>query len=340
MSALRTKFAGLAAGLTALVGLAAAPLSAHAQDGGYRDWREWDQPAPPAPVRRPRLWSEQYDESVPEWEAPRPPRPRYVEPREHREPPRPRRYDDWQAEDDYDSWQRPERETRPRPVPNPAPAWKRESPPEPEVQIGGGIMDGGGRPYIAPEAPPRIAFRAGYMPGSIVIDTSARKLYYVTGPTSAFAYPIGVGREGFSWTGNEKVSRVADWPDWHPPEEMRKRKPELPEKMTGGIKNPLGAKAIYLGNTLYRIHGTNDPKSIGRAESSGCFRMMNKHVLHLASLVKVGTPVSVLFALNREVVASREPERQRTWQERPRWPRWYQRRYRDEPAWGRDGYLR
>jgi lipoprotein-anchoring transpeptidase ErfK/SrfK len=165
--------------------------------------------------------------------------------------------------------------------------------------------DGGGRPDIVPVAPPRVAFAGGYMPGSIVIDTSQRKLYYVTGPMSAFAYPIGVGREGFAWTGSEKVSRVADWPDWYPPAEMRKRKPELPEKMLGGVKNPLGAKAIYLGNTLYRIHGTNDPKSIGKAESSGCFRMLNQHVLHLASMVGVGTPVTVVQTLSKARYASK-----------------------------------
>ena len=121
----------------------------------------------------------------------------------------------------------------------------------------------------------------------------------MTRPTAAFAYPIGVGREGFSWTGSEKVSNITDWPDWYPPAEMRKRKPELPERMLGGLNNPLGAKAIYLGNTLYRIHGTNDPKSIGRAESSGCFRMLNAHVLHLASLVQVGTPVTVVRSLGK-----------------------------------------
>lgn len=170
---------------------------------------------------------------------------------------------------------------------------------------------GGPRPDITPVAPPRVAFAGGFVPGSIVIDTSRRKLYYVTGMTQAFAYPIGVGREGFSWTGAEKVSRVADWPDWYPPAEMRKRKPELPEKMLGGVNNPLGAKAIYLGNTLYRIHGTNDPKSIGKAESSGCFRMLNAHVLHLASLVQVGTSVTVVQSLAPNKVASKAPAKPR-----------------------------
>lgn len=171
--------------------------------------------------------------------------------------------------------------------------------------------DGGGQPSIVPIAPPRVAFGGGYVPGSIVIDIGARKLYYVTGPTSAFAYPIGVGREGFSWTGAEKVSRIADWPDWYPPAEMRKRKPELPERMLGGLNNPLGAKAIYLGNTLYRIHGTNDPKSIGRAESSGCFRMLNAHVLHLAGLTQVGAQVTVAKSLGRAKVASKAPVKSR-----------------------------
>ncbi len=163
---------------------------------------------------------------------------------------------------------------------------------------------GGAQPYIEPKAPPVVAFAADHAPGSIVIDTSARKLYYVRPGMSAFAYQIGVGRDGFSWTGTEKVSRVADWPDWFPPAEMRERKPELPEKMTGGLNNPLGAKAIYLGNTLYRIHGTNDPKSIGRAESSGCFRMLNAHVLHLASLVQIGAGVTVVRSLGRPPVTA------------------------------------
>lgn len=178
-------------------------------------------------------------------------------------------------------------------------------------------VDGGQRPYIRPVAPPRIAFGGRYPIGSIVIDTGARKLYFVTGPTSAFAYSIGVGREGFAWTGTQKVSRIQNWPDWYPPDEMRKRRPELPKRMLGGLRNPLGAKAIYLGNTLYRIHGTNEPKSVGRAESSGCFRMTNENVLHLASLVKVGTPVTVVRSLNGRVLVSnanssdREVPRQR-----------------------------
>jgi len=150
-----------------------------------------------------------------------------------------------------------------------------------------------------------------------------------------------VGRQGFAWTGKEKVARITDWPDWYPPAEMRQRRPELPQRMLGGVHNPLGAKAIYLGNTLYRIHGTNDPKSIGKAESSGCFRMMNENVLHLASLVKVGTEVTIVRSLKGSVVASsaapqaassNKASSNRAWRDRtsiervPR-PRWDDRDY-------------
>jgi lipoprotein-anchoring transpeptidase ErfK/SrfK len=157
-----------------------------------------------------------------------------------------------------------------------------------------------------------IAFPHDFPTNSIVIDTGARKLYFVLFNNHAYEYPISVGRDGFNWTGTETVSRKQAWPDWHPPAEMRERDPSLPEKMTGGVRNPLGAMALYLGNSLYRIHGTNDVKSIGQAQSSGCFRMLNPAVLHLASLVDVGTPVTVVSSLpeNREI--SRAPEGART----------------------------
>ena len=127
-----------------------------------------------------------------------------------------------------------------------------------------------------------------------MIDTQKRQLLLVTSADTALRYPISVGREGFSWTGTEKISRIADWPDWHPPAEMRQREPHLPEKMLGGIRNPLGAKALYLGNSLYHIHGTNDASTIGRASSSGCFRMLNGHVVDLGSRVSVGATVVVV----------------------------------------------
>jgi lipoprotein-anchoring transpeptidase ErfK/SrfK len=172
----------------------------------------------------------------------------------------------------------------------------------------GGVRDGGARPAIAPVVPPIVSFSSDFAANSIVIDTGARKLYYVLADQNAYEYRIGVGREGFSWTGTEKISRQQAWPDWYPPAEMRERDPKLPEKMLGGVKNPLGAMALYLGDTLYRIHGTNDPKSIGRAESSGCFRMLNSAVLHLASIAQIGTPVTVVNSLPKQQEVSRAVE--------------------------------
>ncbi|HJZ33396.1 MAG TPA: L,D-transpeptidase [Hyphomicrobiaceae bacterium] len=168
---------------------------------------------------------------------------------------------------------------------------------EPSLAADGDVRDGGPRPDIAPVAPATVAFEAAYPANSIVIDTGARALYYVLPDKQAYRYPISVGREGFNWTGTETISRKQAWPDWYPPAEMRERDPRLPEKMTGGTKNPLGAMALYLGNSLYRIHGTNDVKSIGQAQSSGCFRMLNGAVLHLAQLAEVGTSVTVVSAL-------------------------------------------
>ena len=167
-------------------------------------------------------------------------------------------------------------------------------------QKGGDIRSGGARPVIVPVAPPVVAFPLTFPTSSLVIDTGGRKLYYVLPNNKAYAYPISVGREGFDWTGTETISRKQAWPDWYPPTEMRERDSSLPEKMTGGLKNPLGAMALYLGNTLYRIHGTNDVKSIGRAQSSGCFRMLNSAVLHLASLAETGTTVSVVSSLPKQ----------------------------------------
>jgi lipoprotein-anchoring transpeptidase ErfK/SrfK len=179
-----------------------------------------------------------------------------------------------------------------------------DAPRRPQRPLGPAIADGGPRPSISPISPTTVAFRGSQAPGTIVIDTGGRQLLLVKSGGEALRYPISVGREGFSWTGAEKVSRIAEWPDWHPPAEMRMRDPRLPEKMTGGLRNPLGAKAIYLGNTLYRIHGTNDPKSIGRAASSGCFRMLNGHVLDLAGRINVGTQVVVVPRLPRTVASN------------------------------------
>lgn len=156
------------------------------------------------------------------------------------------------------------------------------------------IASGGPRPSIAPVEPPIVPLSKREKPGTIIIDTADRRLYYVISEYNAYEYPISVGRDGFRWTGNKVITRMRAWPSWHPPAEMHARQPGLPKKMTGGLRNPLGAKALYLGNSLYRIHGTNDRKTIGRAASSGCFRMMNAHVIHLASVAGVGTKVRVL----------------------------------------------
>lgn len=162
---------------------------------------------------------------------------------------------------------------------------------------GPSTLGGGGTPNISPVAPPKVAFPNSYGAGTVVIDTAGRRLYYVLSSSSAYRYPIAVGREGFTWTGTKSISKKVSWPDWTPPAEMLERKPELPEHMEGGIRNPLGAMALYLGNTLYRIHGTNNSKSIGTASSSGCIRMTNGHVMHLAGIAGVGTTVHVLNKL-------------------------------------------
>jgi lipoprotein-anchoring transpeptidase ErfK/SrfK len=165
---------------------------------------------------------------------------------------------------------------------------------EPEGEAFPPLMEGGPRPIIKPVAPARVYFVNTERPGTILIDTARRKLYYTLAATEAYEYPISVGRDGFTWTGTETINRIAEWPDWYPPKEMLQRDSRLPVKMSGGLRNPLGAVALFLGNSLYRIHGTNDAKTIGLAASSGCFRMLNEHALHLASLATVGTAVKVL----------------------------------------------
>ena len=130
--------------------------------------------------------------------------------------------------------------------------------------------------------------------GTLIIDTANTYLYLALGNGQAMRYGIGVGREGFTWAGSERVSRMAEWPDWHPPEEMIQRQPYLPRFMAGGEGNPLGARALYLGKTLYRIHGTNQPSTIGSFVSSGCVRLTNEDIQDLYDRVKVGSRVVVL----------------------------------------------
>jgi lipoprotein-anchoring transpeptidase ErfK/SrfK len=130
--------------------------------------------------------------------------------------------------------------------------------------------------------------------GTLIVDTQNTYLYLVLGPGKALRYGIGVGREGFTWSGSERVTKMAEWPDWNPPEEMIERQPYLPRFMAGGDGNPLGARALYLGKTIYRIHGTNQPSTIGTFVSSGCIRLTNEDVTDLYTRVKVGTRVVVL----------------------------------------------
>jgi lipoprotein-anchoring transpeptidase ErfK/SrfK len=131
-------------------------------------------------------------------------------------------------------------------------------------------------------------------PGTIIIDTPERLLYLVEGDGRAMRYGIGVGRPGFTWAGVHSVTNKREWPDWTPPDDMLKRRPDLPRHMEGGPENPLGARAMYLGSTLYRIHGSNEPWTIGTAVSSGCIRMRNEDVIDLYNRVKVGAKVVVI----------------------------------------------
>jgi len=139
-----------------------------------------------------------------------------------------------------------------------------------------------------------VAFATKEPPGTLIVDTPNTYLYYVLGGGRAIRYGVRVGRDGFTWTGVQKISRKAEWPDWHPPPEMIDRQPYLPRFMAGGPGNPLGARAMYLGNTVYRIHGTNQPSTIGKFVSSGCIGMLNEDVSDLFDRVKVGTRVVVL----------------------------------------------
>jgi lipoprotein-anchoring transpeptidase ErfK/SrfK len=153
----------------------------------------------------------------------------------------------------------------------------------------------GSRPSSSSPIPrATLAFAGPYRPGTIVINTAERRLYLVTGPGEALRYGIGVGRIGFTWAGTTAISAKREWPDWTPPDQMLHRRPELPRHMAGGIANPLGARAMYLGSSLFRIHGSNEPETIGQAVSSGCFRMTNEDAIDLYDRVAVGTKVVVL----------------------------------------------
>ena len=153
------------------------------------------------------------------------------------------------------------------------------------------------RPQAGPPARFRrqeVDYSTSERPGTIVIDTPNKYLYLVEGGGKALRYGVGVGRPGFEWAGVKQISRKAEWPGWTPPPQMLLRRPDLPRHMDGGIGNPLGARALYLGSSMYRIHGTNEPWTIGQNLSSGCIRMMNADVIDLYGRVKVGTRVIVM----------------------------------------------
>jgi lipoprotein-anchoring transpeptidase ErfK/SrfK len=148
-----------------------------------------------------------------------------------------------------------------------------------------------------------VVYPSDEAPGTIIVDTQNTFLYYILPGGTAIRYGIGVGREGFTWSGVKTVERKAEWPDWTPPPEMIARSPYLPRFMAGGVTNPLGARAMYLGGTFYRIHGTNAPSTIGRRATAGCIRMANEDVIDLYDRVKVGTKVVVLPAAERRAAA-------------------------------------
>ena len=160
---------------------------------------------------------------------------------------------------------------------------------------GPGVVEQGGRPVVDPRyMRQEVSYPGSEAAGTIVINTNERLLYLVQGNGRAIRYGIGVGRPGFTWAGTHTITNKREWPDWTPPEEMLRRRPDLPRHMEGGPDNPLGARAMYLGSTLYRIHGSNEPWTIGTQVSSGCIRMRNEDVVDLYGRVKVGTKVLVM----------------------------------------------
>ena len=148
-----------------------------------------------------------------------------------------------------------------------------------------------------------VAYSGPEAAGTIIVDTPNTYLYLVLGNGRAMRYGIGVGRDGFTWSGVQTITRRAEWPDWHPPAEMIARQPYLPRYMAGGPGNPMGARALYLGSTIYRIHGTNAPHTIGQRVSSGCIRLTNEDVADLYSRVNLGTRVVVLPQTGRHAAA-------------------------------------
>jgi lipoprotein-anchoring transpeptidase ErfK/SrfK len=152
----------------------------------------------------------------------------------------------------------------------------------------------GGTSYVGSIKRQTVSAPGNYAPGTIIVNTTERRLYLIQDNGSALKYGIGVGRDGFRWAGTTAVVAKKEWPDWTPPSQMIARRPDLPRHMKGGPENPLGARAMYLGSSLYRIHGSNEPETIGQAVSSGCFRLLNDDVIDLYDRVKVGAKVIVM----------------------------------------------
>jgi lipoprotein-anchoring transpeptidase ErfK/SrfK len=175
-------------------------------------------------------------------------------------------------------------------------AFAQSDPFDPQDMRSGGSPIGRRFSFFGMSSPiPRttVNYAGKHAPGTIIISTGERRLYFVTGSGQAIRYGIGVGREGFAWAGVSSVSAKREWPDWTPPPQMLKRRPDLPRFMKGGPDNPLGARAMYLGSSLYRIHGSNEPETIGQAVSSGCIRLTNDDVIDLYNRVRIGAKVIV-----------------------------------------------
>jgi len=158
----------------------------------------------------------------------------------------------------------------------------------------GGFSTGDDRPMVSAIPRETVSYSGPYAPGTIVVNTEERRLYLVQTGGQALRYGVGVGRPGFTWGGVVRITNKREWPDWTPPAQMLLRRPDIPRHMAGGIDNPLGARAMYLGGTLYRIHGSNEPDTIGQAVSSGCIRMTNDDVTDLYTRVPIGTQVVIL----------------------------------------------
>ena len=193
----------------------------------------------------------------------------------------------------------PQRYHQPEPHPAPAmhPGYRHPHAVEPDYERIDPMMPPGhaARGAVDPRfSRQEVSYDGGESPGTVIINTRERLLYLVQANGRAIRYGIGVGRPGFTWAGTHSITSKREWPDWRPPEQMLRRQPHLPRYMPGGPENPLGARAMYLGSTLYRIHGSNEPETIGQAVSSGCIRMTNEDVIDLYNRVRVGTRVVVI----------------------------------------------